>query len=274
MESPNATPHPTRTKVVAGVVLAGIAIACLVFSKATLFALLLVLVLVASGEFFRLARRRGVRPYPLVGFVAVAAFFAIAYGDAERLPRQAPAVVAGTLVVAAMTAVLRRHREGATLGVATTVLGAVSVGLLGSYMVVLRELGFRVVLVFGLMVILNDAGAFFSGRSLGRHPMMPGISPDKSWEGLAGGTLATLIVALIAAWKLSPPFTLGRSLILGVLVAVAAPAGDAIESAMKRDAGLKDSGGAIPGHGGALDRLDSLLVSAPVFYYALQAMIR
>jgi phosphatidate cytidylyltransferase len=124
------------------------------------------------------------------------------------------------------------------------------------------------------MAALNDVGAYVAGRAIGRHPMAPAISPSKTWEGFAGGTIATMIASAVVAWQLDPPFTLGRALILGALVALAAPAGDLIESAMKREAGIKDAGGLIPGHGGALDLIDSLLISAPVFFYAFRAMIR
>lgn len=261
-------------KILIGVVLGAVAAVCLVLGKATLFGLVLLLALVATGEFFRVARRRGVVPQAAVGFAGVAALYTLAYLDPNLFPRRAPGVVAAVVVLAAGLTLLTRSREGATQAIATTVLGVVWIGLLGSFIIVLRGLGFRPVLAFGLMATLNDAGAFFAGRAIGRHPMAPSISPDKTWEGFAGGFVATMVTAAVVGWQLDPPLGVGRALILGALVALTAPAGDAIESAMKRDAGLKDAGGAIPGHGGALDRLDSLLVSAPVFTYAFRAMIR
>jgi phosphatidate cytidylyltransferase len=261
-------------KILVGVVLGATAVLCLVVGKATLFALVLLLALIAAGEFFRVARERGVRPQPVVGFAGVAALYTLAFLDPELFPRRAPGVVAAALVLTAGAFVLHRRSEGATLGIATTVLGVVWIGLLGSFIIVLRGVGFRPVLAFGLMATLNDAGAFFAGRAIGKHPMAPSISPGKTWEGFAGGTIVTMITAVVVAWQLNPPFTLGRALILGALVAISAPVGDLISSAMKRDAGLKDTGASIPGHGGALDRLDSLIVSAPVFHYAFRAMIR
>jgi phosphatidate cytidylyltransferase len=261
-------------KILVGIAFGAVAIVCLVLGKATLFGLVLLLVLVATGELFRIARRLGVRPQTVAGFAGVAGLCILASLDPGLFPRRAPGVIAATVLLAAGIAILRRSREGATRGIATTVLAVVWIGLAGSFIIVLRGFGFRPALAFGLMATLNDAGAFFVGRTIGRHPMAPAISPDKTWEGFAGGTLVTMITALVVAWQLNPPFTLGRALILGALVAVTAPAGDAIESALKREADLKDAGGVIPLHGGALDRLDSLLISAPVFTYAFRAMIR
>jgi phosphatidate cytidylyltransferase len=126
--------------------------------------------------------------------------------------------------------------------------------------------------VFGLMVILNDAGAWAVGRRTGRHALAPSISPDKSWEGWLGGAVFTFAVGILAGAGLDPPMTVGRGLILAALVAIAAPLGDLFESMLKRDFGVKDAGQVIPAHGGALDRLDSLIFTAPLFFYAFRAL--
>jgi len=168
----------------------------------------------------------------------------------------------------------RSNRDGALMSIASTVFVAVYVGTMGAYMIAMRGLpdGFRVVLVFGLMVILNDAGGWAVGRSVGRHPLAPSVSPEKTWEGWLGGTLLTFVVGVSAGAGLNPPMTMKRGLVLATLVVIAAPLGDLFESMLKRDLQVKDAGGVIPSHGGALDRLDSLLFTAPLFFYAFRAL--
>ena len=160
------------------------------------------------------------------------------------------------------------------IAIASTVFVAVYVGTMGAYIIAMRGMdnGFRVVLVFGLMVVLNDVGAWVVGRSLGRHRLAKTISPDKSWEGWLGGALVTFVVGVAAGVGLDPPMTLRRGLVLAGLVSIAAPLGDLFESLLKRDFRVKDAGVVIPAHGGALDRLDSLLFSAPLFFYAFRAL--
>ena len=262
------------SKVVVGVILGAIALACVFAGKATLFVLVLALALVAAGELFRLARVQNARPVPLVGFAAVAASFVVAYGRHLRGPETLPAIIAGALVLSSVAVLVRRNRDGAVLAIATTVFVAVYVGTLGSYIVVIRGMtdGFRVVLVFGLMVVLNDAGAWAVGRTLGRHRLAKTVSPEKSWEGFFGGALLTFIVGLSAGAGLQPPMTISRGLVLAALVSIAAPLGDLFESMIKRDFQVKDAGDVIPSHGGALDRLDSLLFTAPLFFYAFRAL--
>jgi len=261
-------------KLIAGVVLGGIALACIFVSEVSLFALVLGLALIAAGELLRLARMRGARPAPLIGLAAVAGAYVIAYVQDVRGPEQFSIVVGAALIVTSAAVLLRSDREGAVVAVASTVFVAVYVGTMGAYIITMRGMhnGFRIVLVFGLMVVLNDAGGWAVGRRYGRHQLAKRLSPEKSWEGLLGGAVLTYTVGILAGLGLDPPMTVGRGLVLATLVAIAAPLGDLFESMLKRDFGVKDTGRAIPMHGGALDRLDSLLFTAPLFFYAFRAL--
>jgi phosphatidate cytidylyltransferase len=120
-----------------------------------------------------------------------------------------------------------------------------------------------------LSVWANDSLAYFTGSLLGRHKMAPQISPNKSWEGFFGGTAATIAVWMAAPWipgiRLDPL----TAFVVGLGVAIAAVIGDLAESRMKREAGVKDSGRSLPGHGGFLDRLDSLILVCLVAYWLL-----
>ena len=263
------------SKVAIGAVLGGIALACLLLSELTLLILLIVLALLAAGELLRLARARGGRPVPAVALLSVIGAYVLAYREGPDAPELYPALAAGVLTAAAAGVLVRRNREDAVVSAAVTVFVAIYVGMMGSYMVAMRgdHDGFRIVLTFGLMVIMNDTGAWLLGRFKGRRAMAPRLSPDKSWEGFAGGTLFTGLVAVLTGIGLDPPVTVGRGLVLGALVVIAAPLGDLFESMLKRDFGVKDTGTVIPAHGGALDRLDSLLFTAPIFFYAYRALV-
>jgi phosphatidate cytidylyltransferase len=257
-----------------GAIVGGIAIACLIIGPATLFAFLLVLAVVAAGEMFHLARSRGLRPVPLVGFAGVIALLSVAYARGARAPAWFPAVLAAVVGSALLAFMPRRDREGAAAGIAATLFAVVYVGLLGAYVVALRRSpdGFRLVLTFGLMAVLHDVGAFFTGTAVGRHPLARAMSPKKTWAGWAGGTAVTIAVAAIAATRLDPPFTWPTALVLAALVSAAAPLGDLCESMLKRDIGAKDTGSFLPEHGGVLDVIDSVLFAAPVFFYAFRAL--
>ena len=263
-----------QSKVLVGVVLGGIALACLFYSRFTLLILLLVLALIAGGELLRLARARGTRPVPLVGLAGVGAAYIVAYQQGPAAPEDLPLVVAATVVLTAAAVLMRRDRDGAILSIASTAFVVIYVGVMGSYMMAMRSSpdGFRIALTFGLMVVLNDAGSWAVGRTIGKRPLAPQISPSKTWEGALGGAAVTLIVGLLAGIGFDPPITVGRGLVLAGLVVLAAPLGDLFESMLKRDFGVKDTGGVIPQHGGALDRLDSLLFTAPLFFYAYRAV--
>lgn len=120
------------------------------------------------------------------------------------------------------------------------------------------------ILAFLLIIWANDTAAYFVGIAAGRHKLAPKISPGKSWEGAIAGTAAGALVAALASSWLGLP--VGRAVALGILVTIASQIGDLFESAMKRKAGVKDSGTILPGHGGILDRFDGILLAAPVAY--------
>jgi phosphatidate cytidylyltransferase len=261
-------------KIFTGVILGGIALLCLFLGELSLLALVLVLSLVAAGELLRLARARGAKPVALIGLAAVAGTYVVAYLKDIRAPEHLAAVLGAALIATSALVLFRANREGALVSIATTVFVVAYVGAMGAYIIVMRGMrdGFRIVLVFGLMVLMNDVGAWLVGRRVGRHAMAPSVSPEKTWEGWLGGATFTIVVGILAGIGLDPPMTVGRGLVLAALVAVVAPLGDLFESMLKRDFGVKDTGKVIPAHGGALDRLDSLLFSAPLFFYAFRAL--
>ena len=159
------------------------------------------------------------------------------------------------------------------VSVAATVLGAAWIGLGLAHMILIREIpehGALAAFTVLLAVFASDTAAYVAGRLLGRHKLAPRTSPGKTWEGLAAGTVAAVLVPFFALYEegfLDVP----QSLALGAGIAVAAPIGDLFESALKRDAGVKDTGRLLLGHGGMLDRVDALLFAGIVSFYLLLA---
>lgn len=155
------------------------------------------------------------------------------------------------------------------VSVAATVLGAAWIGLGLAHVILIREIpehGILAVFTVVLTVFASDTAAYVTGRLFGRHRMAPNTSPGKTWEGFVAGTIAALLVPFFALYEegfLDVP----QSLALGGAIAIAAPIGDLFESALKRDAGVKDTGRLLLGHGGVLDRVDSLLFAAPIFFH-------
>jgi phosphatidate cytidylyltransferase len=141
------------------------------------------------------------------------------------------------------------------------------------YLVLLRQIpqhGRLAAFTVLLAVWAGDTAAFFVGRLVGRHRMAPTLSPAKTWEGLVAGTAVTVFVAFIALYK-QDFLTIGESIVLGVVIAIAAPVGDLFESALKRDMEVKDTGRLLAGHGGVLDRIDALLFASAASYYVIRA---
>jgi phosphatidate cytidylyltransferase len=153
-----------------------------------------------------------------------------------------------------------------------TILGVLYVAFLGSHLVALRTnfpqpLSADLLSFFFLVLMGSDIGAYYIGRMLGKHKLAPKISPGKTWEGVAGGFVAALAMAALAHFWFFPRLPLKFALPLAVLMTVLGILGDLTESALKRGAGKKDAAALLPGHGGILDRMDSLLFNAPLIYY-------
>ncbi len=182
---------------------------------------------------------------------------------------------AGVLVSSLILSARDRDPKGATAQAGAALMSFVYLGLLAGFLISLRrEHSAWVVLSIIAITKSCDIGAYFTGRMIGRHKLIEWLSPGKTWEGLGGGVvtaalLAVLLVQVGGAAAPSVSLTLWQGAILGALLAIVGQGGDLVASLLKRDAGLKDSGTALPGFGGVLDVLDSVLLSAPVAYWAL-----
>lgn len=227
---------------------------------------------VAWGEMSRLLQRSDFAVDRLVGLSFVVLTIAGAYlkgSGRVRVDLLPPLLV--LLIMASLIYALYDKSDRPTQNWAINVASALYLGVMLSYFVTLRERpnGMNWVFFALFMTWIGDTAAYFVGSSLGRHKLWPRISPKKTWEGL-GGEIAGCMIAgpLIGAWLVD--INLWQGLLIGVLVAVLGTFGDFAVSLLKRMAHVKDSGKLIPGHGGILDRLDSLMFTFPLIaYFAL-----
>ena len=239
----------------------------------------------AAFEFYRLVAASKVSPLTYFGLIWTLLFILSRNPDLlSRLEPQfdlnllTPLLLTSAVVLSLVWLLARQQKEGAFAGWAWTVAGILYVGWLLSYLVSLRGLeGGRNWIFLALFVTFaSDTAAFFTGRALGRHPLAPQISPGKTREGAIGGVLGAILVSLFfvlpTPLSLSPYLNWGQAILLGILVSVFGQLGDLVESLFKRNMGAKDSGKLLPGHGGILDRMDSIVFAGVVvYYYALWA---
>lgn len=236
-------------------------------------------IVLALYEFWFLARRVGAKPDVVVGYAATAAMIVAFFYDWTGLL----VLIVPLLVVAALTAEMLRGApfDKMMLSAGSTVLGVLYVAMLGGHLISVRTgfdlppLGFpdsatlstHLLSFFFLVLMGSDTGAYYAGRAFGKRKLAPSVSPGKTWEGAVGGMAASLFMAALAHFwffrELPLPYALGLAAVMNVL----GVAGDLTESALKRGANAKDAASILPGHGGFLDRLDSLLFNAPLLYY-------
>jgi phosphatidate cytidylyltransferase len=239
---------------------------------APLFVLIAIAAMVAGlYEFWFLGRKVGANADVVVGYGAATAIFAAFYfNEVEYLLIILPLFVIATLT----TATLRGAPfDKMLISVGVTITGVCYVVLLGGHLVAIRTawpdrtLSAHLLSFFFLVIMGSDAGAYYTGRAFGKHKLAPKISPGKTWEGAVGGFAASLLLAVVSHYWFFPELSLKAALPLAAVMCVLGVIGDLAESALKRGAGAKDAANILPGHGGLLDRLDSLLFNAPVIYY-------
>lgn len=253
-----------------GVVLGAVVLASLFVQKVAFVALVAVAVILAVWELSEALAARGIRvPRTPVIFGSVAILVGAYSGGA-----QAQLVTLALTALAVLVWRLGDSREGYVRDVTAGIFTAHYVPFLAGFAILLLrpDDGPLRVLVFILVTVSSDLGGYVFGVLFGRHPMAPAISPKKSWEGFGGS-----VVLCLLAGGLAVPLLLGgpwwSGLVLGGATVFSATLGDLVESMIKRDLGIKDMSGLLPGHGGLMDRLDSLLPTAPVAWLVLALLV-
>lgn len=222
-------------------------------------------------EFYALVRLAGHSPETIGGIVAGTLVTVSGYAGSLFLTT---ALLYGAALLVSALHIVRGQRSVA--GLAASAFGVFYVGWFGAHITLLHNSAHGPGLVVALLVavVLTDSAAYLVGSRIGKHKMMPAISPNKSWEGSIAGAVFSLGGMAVLyylrnryGWAAFPEWSLPRYLAAGFLLSAAAQIGDFAESALKRDAGVKDSGMLFPGHGGVLDRCDGFLYAAPFLYY-------
>ena len=273
---PASEPKRTRTgrnlpaAVAIGVALGGLVILTLFTVKATFLAYMGAVVAVGLWELRHVLADRGIT-IPLTPIVAGgAAMFTLAYWYGAE-----PALAALALTVLVLMAWrLPGGPAGYLRDLSASVFTVAWLPMLGVFVPLMLSQpdGARRTLIFILLAVCSDVGGYFAGIFTGRHPMAPGISPKKTWEGF-GGSVAACLAAGAIALPLLLHAHVWQGLILGAVAVAAATLGDLVESMIKRDLEIKDMGRIFPGHGGAMDRLDSLVFVAPVTWLLLAVFV-
>jgi len=261
---------PFVSRIVVGALLLPLVLGLVWLGGWWLFGLALAGGLLALHELYGMSR--GLRPIVLGGYAGLVATL---LGAELGGPAWVLGGVLATIPASLLVFFVSSARQNAVAGFATTMLGVAWVGGGLSLLMLLRDIpvdGRLLVYATLLAVFADDTIAFLVGRTVGRHRLAPAISPAKSWEGFLAGTLAGVGVAFFALYE-QDVLTTGEALVLGLVIALAATLGDLFESAVKRDLAAKDSGRLLAGHGGVLDRLDSLLWAGPAAYFTLLALL-
>jgi phosphatidate cytidylyltransferase len=243
-------------------------------------ALVDIIILVGLWEFYKMMEAKGLRPYKAIGIISGLALSWYIFFQQGIYANFFLSIVFFMI----MTLELVRKDKGlAVYHISVTIFGVFYVAWLGSHLVLLRELphlkgldyslGFSFVIVTFALTWCYDTGAFFIGSKFGKHKIFPAISPGKTLEGALGGIAFSIIGSLIARWLVASYLDIFQAIGLALISSVVGQLGDLVESMIKRDVKIKDASATIPGHGGALDRFDSLLFTAPLIYYFFKYFI-
>lgn len=246
----------------------------------TVWIFVVIAVLALAGgmfEFFSLTKKLELKADAAVAYIGATGLIVAFVFDA---PAKAPELLILTLalfVAAVLVTQAFRFQKDFTkmlAGIGVTLLGVFYIAFLGGFLIATRvgfentpDLSTKLLLFFLVVLFGSDAGAYFAGRALGKHKLAPAISPGKTIEGLIGGLIAAAGFAALCTWLFFPELPFRFSIPLAVAMAAVGVLGDLVESAMKRGSDTKDAANILPGHGGLLDRLDSLLLNAPILYY-------
>ena len=250
-----------------------------VWSQSAYFfvALATIAVLLALSEFYGLASRAGGKPQFVLGYAA--ALLVIAAFVFHEPTLTVVVIAALALAVLACAVFHPNDLQKSLVSVSATVFGVIYVALFAGCLVGVRVMpdtatgtaiphfASKLLTMFFATVMMTDTGAYYVGRAIGRHKLAPFVSPGKTIEGAVGGFVMAIVTGLLCKLSFFPEIPAAHAVVIGAAIGVIAQIGDLAESMLKRSANVKDSGNLLPGHGGMLDRVDSILFCAPLIYY-------
>ncbi|MBQ9245283.1 phosphatidate cytidylyltransferase [bacterium] len=268
-----------KNRLITGFIIGTLVFSCMLAGGKFLLALLLIFIIIASKEYADILKNKGFLPFfKVILFTSVSMVLVSACGYHNLIPL---VLLLGT--IGSFLAVLFRGRQPYIANVATTILGFL-IAWMPCHICLIRQMGpdvtlFNITFKQGLyfllfiffVIMVTDIGAYYFGVRFGKHKLSPVISPKKTIEGAVAGIICAIITGLIIGALIG--MSLYHAFVLSLIVTVMAQLGDLSESLIKRDAGVKDSGHSLPGHGGFLDRADSYLFSVPIAYYYIKFFV-
>lgn len=258
-----------RTRVISALILLPFVLGSVYVGGLLFLAMVTLALLIGGWEFYDMARHAGHRPMTGLGLGVIVLILLDTYWQTGWLRD----IIIGATVISLVIGIFSHHQDWIA-GWALTQAGILYVGILGSYFILVRALpdGMLLTTLAMLATWATDSGAYLAGTRFGRHGFFTSISPKKTWEGAIGGVLAAVVVTLVLGIVVEMPII--HRLGFGLGIGIAATLGDLVESLLKRQTGVKDSSQLMPGHGGLLDRMDSLLFAAVFAYYYLVWIVR
>ena len=236
-----------------------------------------IMISIALKEFFSMAGKKGIVVYEYFGITIGALIPLIIYFQKglEGYFALEPFFIVIACLFIFVLQFIRRDSANAVSSIAVTLFGLLYIAWFFSFFVKLKFMpGGTLLVAFVILVTkMGDVGAYFVGNMIGRHSLIPRISPNKTVEGTLGGLAFSLVTAVVSKSYL-PSFPYGHLIALGILLGILALIGDLAESLLKRDCGVKDSGTSLSGFGGMLDLIDSLLFTAPIFYFYVEVLMK
>ena len=272
------------TRIITGIILGFTVLFSMMAGGSALFVLALLVIFLATKEYVLILQNKGF--YPSFKLMLISELFLAFLAYCNHFDMLAMALTICS--ISTFMWVLFKGKQPYIANAATTILGFIYGGLFPLYLILIRDIGSNptysyllksssdgvgkgyIILIF-FAVLFTDTGCYYFGSKFGKHKLAPVISPNKTIEGSIGGTLSAMLISLIIGYYIQLAWY--HCIIVGALIAALAQIGDLCESMLKRDAGVKDSGNILPGHGGFLDRTDSYVFTLPVLYYYFQYVV-
>lgn len=272
------------TRIITGIILGFTVLFSMMAGGSALFVLALLVIFLATKEYVLILQNKGF--YPSFKLMLISELFLAFLAYCNHFDMLAMALTICS--ISTFMWVLFKGKQPYIANAATTILGFIYGGLFPLYLILIRDIGSNptysyllksssdgvgkgyIILIF-FAVLFTDTGCYYFGSKFGKHKLAPVISPNKTIEGSIGGTLSAMFISLVIGHFIHLAWY--HCVIVGALIAALAQIGDLCESMLKRDAGVKDSGNILPGHGGFLDRTDSYVFTLPVLYYYFQYVV-
>ena len=260
-------------RLITGVIFLAVLISCIVYSQWTFAVLFAIIDALALWEFYRIGRQGGYKPLAIYGTAVGLVAFVLSFMASASLIDTRIMLLMVPLLIPIFIIVLFGQFDNPIMAISYTFYGLLYIALPFALIspIAFHSDNYQSIMVLGMFIIIwvNDTGAYCFGVTIGRHRMFERISPKKTWEGFIGGALAAVGASLILA-RFFPVLNQTQWIVVALLTVTFGTLGDLVESQLKRTVGIKDSSNILPGHGGILDRFDSIILAIPVIFAYLQ----